>query len=60
MTARNDITGDSIVSKSNSEEYRNNFANIFGKKEPQTLGEQIETWRENVPDTGRTEDPDRL
>ena len=31
MTARNDVTGDKIQTKTNSEEYRNNFDNIdFG------------------------------
>ena len=31
MAAKNDITGDSLVSRS-SEEYRNNYDAIFGKK----------------------------
>ena len=31
MTARNDITGDSIQSKSNSKKYRDNYDAIFGK-----------------------------
>lgn len=33
MTAKNDVTGDAIKSKVNSEEYRNNWDAIFGKKE---------------------------
>lgn len=32
MTTKNDITGDKIQSKANSEEYRNNFDLIFKKK----------------------------
>jgi hypothetical protein len=36
MTARNDITGDLITSKSNTEAYRNNFDAIFGKNRLQT------------------------
>lgn len=32
MTARNDITGDSIVTKASSDAYRDNFDAIFGKK----------------------------
>lgn len=32
MTARNDITGDSIQSKSNSQKYRDNYDSIFSKK----------------------------
>lgn len=31
-TSRNDITGDSLRSRSPSEEYRNNYDAIFGKK----------------------------
>ena len=32
MTARNDITGDELKSKINSDAYRNNYDAIFGKK----------------------------
>jgi hypothetical protein len=32
MVARNNITGDKIQSKKNSEAYENNFDKIFGKK----------------------------
>jgi hypothetical protein len=32
MTATNDITGDSLVSKSNSKEFRENYDKIFNKK----------------------------
>jgi hypothetical protein len=33
MAARNDITGDSITSKTTSEKYRDNWDAIFAKKE---------------------------
>ncbi|MGY8866526.1 MAG: hypothetical protein ACKVJK_12995 [Methylophagaceae bacterium] len=33
MAARNDITGDSITSKTTSEKYRDNWDAIFGKKD---------------------------
>lgn len=33
MTAKNDITGDLIKSKTSSETYRDNWERIFGKKE---------------------------
>lgn len=33
MTAKNDITGDSIKSKNNSDAYRDNWDRIFGKKD---------------------------
>ncbi len=32
MVSRNDVTGDSIKSKFNSDDYRNNWEKIFGKK----------------------------
>ena len=32
MAAKNDITGDSTLTKVSSDAYRNNFDNIFGKK----------------------------
>ena len=32
MATKNDITGDSLISKTNSEAYRNNYDAIFGKK----------------------------
>ena len=32
MTARNDITGDKIATKTNSKAYRDNWDAIFGKK----------------------------
>lgn len=33
MTSKNDITGDWIKSKPNSEQFEENFDRIFGKKE---------------------------
>ncbi|MGY8865337.1 MAG: hypothetical protein ACKVJK_06855 [Methylophagaceae bacterium] len=36
MAARNDITGDSITSKTTSEKYRDNWDAIFGKKDQKT------------------------
>ena len=32
MAAKNEITGDSLVSKKNNDNYRNNYDAIFGKK----------------------------
>jgi|GEM_PF-5352202 len=32
MTSTNDITGDRIISKTNSDKYRNNYDKIFRKK----------------------------
>ena len=39
MTARNDITGDRLVSKTPTEDFRNNYDLIF-KKKPKTPAEQ--------------------
>ena len=33
MTARNDITGDSIATKGTTDAYRDNYDRIFGKKQ---------------------------
>jgi hypothetical protein len=33
VTSKNDVTGDSLVSKVASEDYRKNYDNIFGKKD---------------------------
>lgn len=35
MASKNDITGDSIKTKIPSEQYRNNYDLIFGKKKPE-------------------------
>lgn len=32
MASKNDITGDSLISKTNSKDYENNYDLIFGKK----------------------------
>ena len=52
MAAKNDITGDSLVSRS-SEAYRNNYDAIFGKK-----GKTNEQWKGcndgSVAGSGRT------
>lgn len=32
MASRNDVTGDSLVSKTSNEQYRSNYDRIFGKK----------------------------
>jgi hypothetical protein len=32
MASRNDVTGDSLVSRSNNDQYRSNWEKIFGKK----------------------------
>jgi hypothetical protein len=38
MVAKNDITGDSIMTKTVSSSYRDNYDRIFGKKRsPETL-----------------------
>lgn len=42
MTAKNDVTGDAIKSKVNSEEYRNNWEAIFGKKEVEEVQKKEE------------------
>jgi hypothetical protein len=34
MATKNDITGDAIISKT-SDKYRDNYDNIFGKKDPE-------------------------
>lgn len=35
--AVNDVTGDSIISKSSSQKYRDNWDRIFGKKDSEDL-----------------------
>lgn len=40
MASRNDVTGDNLVSRSNTNEYRSNWDKIFGnKKESDTVEE---------------------
>jgi hypothetical protein len=44
MTSRNDITGDAMVSKTNTESYREGHDRIFKKRK--TVEELIESWKE--------------
>ena len=39
MATKNDITGDSIISKTNTDKYRDNFDAVFKKVEPGYTGE---------------------
>ena len=41
MATKNDVTGDSLITKASSEAYRNNYDLIFKKKEAVTE-EQVE------------------
>jgi hypothetical protein len=52
-TARNDITGDWIQSKPNSDMFEKNFEMIFGKKKKETLPEY-----ELNPSTGEVQKKD--
>lgn len=36
MAARNDVTGDAIKSRNNSQQYKDNWDAIFGKKKEQS------------------------
>jgi len=38
MTTKNDVTGDSMVSKETTDVYRNNWDAIFGKPRGKTFG----------------------
>lgn len=42
MTATNDITGDKLVSKIPTDEYRENFDRVFGQKPKEEEWEQLE------------------
>lgn len=42
MTAKNDITGDSIQTRGTTEEYRNNYELIWGKKDKKKTEEKEE------------------
>lgn len=37
MTARNDITGDALITKSSTDAYREGYDRIFGKKKQATI-----------------------
>lgn len=39
MTARNDVTGDLLQTKSNTEAYRQGWERIFGKKKTESIEE---------------------
>lgn len=39
MATRNDVTGDVIASRGNSEQYKNNWDLIFGKKKSESQPE---------------------
>ena len=40
MATKNDVTGDSLITKASSEAYRNNYDLIFKKKEPVGVSEE--------------------
>lgn len=54
MATKNDITGDTLISKVNSKQYEDNFDKIFGKKKPVVTPTQpqelLEDWDENRVD----------
>ena len=54
MATRNDITGDELKSKTNSEAYRNNYDAIFGKKTRKDTGESGQT-TQGKPETEKSE-----
>ena len=41
MATKNDITGDSIISKTNTDKYRDNFAIIFNKDKCERCGKTL-------------------
>jgi hypothetical protein len=40
MASKNDVTGDTLVSRYNSDQYRSNWGRIFGKKTDTTKKEE--------------------
>lgn len=42
MTAKNDVTGDSIMTKGSSQAYRDNWERIFGKKDQPKQNEEVD------------------
>ena len=42
MTAKNDVTGDLIKTKGSSEQYRDNWEKIFGKKKEEKSEEVLD------------------
>lgn len=64
MTSKNDITGDEIKSKSNSEKYREGWDRIFGnkhKKQIMTIGDYVANIEkaENQPEDPKSNAPVR-
>lgn len=57
MATTNDITGDKLITKSNNDNYRNNYDLIFGKKKnvPQqaTAGDSEESSVSELREDGR-------
>lgn len=51
MTAKNDITGDSIRSKTPSQKYVDNFDAIFRKKKEEDKNDDKKEIVDNLPDT---------
>lgn len=43
MATKNDVTGDSIQTKVNSDSYRDNWERIFGKKKEESVAEKQHT-----------------
>ena len=54
MTARNDITGDELKSKTNSDAYRDNYDRIFGSKTRKDTSESGQT-TQGKPETEKGE-----
>lgn len=52
MTSKNDITGDDIKSKTNSEKYRDGWSRIFGNKPNKT----VETLDDYIKEVIESED----
>lgn len=54
MAAKNDITGDALISKVNSKEFEDNFDRIFRKKpELEQEPEYIEDWSDRIEVIGQ-------
>ncbi len=51
MATKNDITGDKLISKTNTDKYRDNFAAIFNKTEPDYNGEVRKKPEEKIEET---------
>lgn len=54
MTARNDITGDSIATKTSTDAYRDGWDRIF-KKRDELIRDQIQKAREEVEDKPKSD-----